>query len=53
MVDIITDILGYSGNESIDLIVVGAATAIILLIGVVVIDNIFRIFRSLIDLTKR
>lgn len=53
MVDIITDILGYSGSESVDLIVVGAATAIILLIGVVVIDNIFRIFRSLIDLTKR
>ena len=53
MVDIITDILGYSGTESIDLIVVGAATAIILLIGVVVIDNIFRIFRTLIDFTRR
>lgn len=53
MVDIITDILGYSGTESIDLIVVGASTVIILLIGVVVIDNIFRIFRTLIDLTKR
>lgn len=53
MVDIITDILGYSGTESIDLIVVGASTAIILLIGVVVIDNIFRIFRTLIDFTRR
>jgi|LSQX01.1.fsa_nt_gb low affinity Fe/Cu permease len=53
MVDIITDILGYSGTESIDLIVVGAATAIILLIGIVVIDNIFRIFRTLIDFTRR
>ena len=53
MVDIITDILGYSGQENIDSVVVGAATAVILLIGIVVIDNIFRIFRTLIDFTKR